>query len=78
LKEVEIMLGSFGWQELLLILAIVLVVFGAKKLPEIGRAIGKTLTEFKKGIKEAKRELEKEETEEKVKELEKEGEDKSG
>jgi sec-independent protein translocase protein TatA len=41
-----------GIQELLVILLICLLVFGASRLPEIGRALGKTINEFKKGLKE--------------------------
>lgn len=59
------MLGSFGWQELILILLIVLIIFGAKKLPEIGKALGRSLMEFRKGMKEAKKELEEEEEKDK-------------
>ena len=55
------MIGSFGWQELTLILLIVLLLFGAKKLPEVARSVGKALGEFKKGMKETKKELEEEE-----------------
>ncbi len=55
------MIGSFGWQELMLILLIVLLLFGAKKLPEVARSVGKALGEFKKGAKETKKELEEEE-----------------
>lgn len=43
---------GIGIQELLVILLICLLVFGANKLPEIGRALGKTINEFKKGFKE--------------------------
>ena len=39
---------TIGFWELILILLIVLLVFGAAKLPEIGRALGKALREFKK------------------------------
>ena len=39
---------TIGFWELVLILLIVLLVFGAAKLPEIGRAIGKAIKEFKK------------------------------
>lgn len=38
-----------GWQEILLLLVILLLLFGAKKLPELARALGKSLNEFKKG-----------------------------
>jgi len=43
---------GIGMQELLIILLICLLIFGAAKLPEIGRAIGKTIKEFKKSMKE--------------------------
>lgn len=43
---------GIGMQELLVILLICLLVFGANKLPEIGRAFAKTISEFKKGLKE--------------------------
>ncbi|MCM8768266.1 MAG: twin-arginine translocase TatA/TatE family subunit [Candidatus Omnitrophica bacterium] len=54
---------NIGAPELILILIILLILFGAKRLPEIGRAIGKTLGEFKKGLQEAKREIEESEQE---------------
>lgn len=43
---------GIGMQELIVILLICLLVFGANRLPEIGRALGKTISEFKKGLKE--------------------------
>lgn len=46
------MFGSFGPMEIGLILLIVLVIFGAGKLPEIGGAIGKSIKSFKKSIRE--------------------------
>jgi sec-independent protein translocase protein TatA len=46
------MFGSFGPMEIGLILLVVLVVFGAGKLPEVGGAIGKSIRSFKKSIKE--------------------------
>ena len=42
------MLGGLGGSEIVLILALALIVFGPKKLPEIGRSFGKTLSEFRK------------------------------
>ena len=45
---------GIGVPELLLILLICLLIFGAAKLPEIGRSLGKTISEFKKGMKEIK------------------------
>lgn len=44
----------FGYQELIIILVIVLIIFGAKKLPEIGAGLGKGITNFKKAIKDPK------------------------
>lgn len=41
---------GIGMPELLMILLICLLVFGAGKLPEIGRSFGKTISEFKKGM----------------------------
>ena len=43
---------GIGIQELLVILLICLLIFGAAKLPEIGRALGKTIKEFKKSMKD--------------------------
>jgi len=44
--------GSIGVPGLIIILVIVLIVFGPKKLPEIGGAVGKTLSEFKRSTRE--------------------------
>ncbi|GAB7388619.1 sec-independent protein translocase protein TatAD [Bacillaceae bacterium] len=46
------MLQSIGIPGLILILIIALIIFGPSKLPEIGRAFGRTLSEFKKATKE--------------------------
>ncbi|MFD1040043.1 twin-arginine translocase TatA/TatE family subunit [Virgibacillus byunsanensis] len=46
------MLSSIGFPGLILILIIALVIFGPKKLPEIGKAAGQTLREFKKSTNE--------------------------
>ncbi len=43
---------GLGWQELLFILLIALLLFGAARLPEIGRSLGRAMSEFKKGLKE--------------------------
>ncbi len=45
--------GSIGVPGLIIILVIVLIIFGPKKLPEIGGAVGKTLSEFKKSARDA-------------------------
>lgn len=46
------MFSNIGVPGLILILVIALIVFGPKKLPEIGKAVGQTLNEFKKSTKE--------------------------
>ncbi len=46
------MFGSFGWMELLLILFIVLIVFGAGKLPQLGEGVGKAIKGFKRSVNE--------------------------
>lgn len=46
-----------GGSEMILILFIVLLLFGAKKLPELSRSLGKSLGEFKKGKEDLEREL---------------------
>ena len=44
--------GSFGGQEMIIIFVIVLLLFGAKKLPELARGVGKSMGEFKKARKD--------------------------
>ena len=53
------MFSRIGWQEIVLILAVLLLIFGAKKIPEIARSLGKSLNEFKKGQQEGASESEK-------------------
>jgi sec-independent protein translocase protein TatA len=48
------MFGSLGMPELILILVIALIVFGPKKLPEVGRSLGKAMREFKRTTEEIK------------------------
>ena len=54
------MLGSIGMPELLLIFVVALLVFGPKKLPEIGKSLGKGLAEFKKASDDLKKTIENE------------------
>lgn len=49
--------GNLGFMEILLILVVVLLLFGAKRLPEIGASMGKGIREFKKSISDVDREL---------------------
>ena len=48
---------NIGFPELLVILLIVLLLFGAARLPEIARSLGKSIQEFKKGVKEIERDV---------------------
>jgi sec-independent protein translocase protein TatA len=43
--------GGIGWQELLIVLLIVLVVFGAGRLPQIGEGLGKAIRNLKRSLK---------------------------
>lgn len=43
---------GIGWGELVVILLIALLIFGANRIPEIARSLGKSLKEFKKGFNE--------------------------
>jgi sec-independent protein translocase protein TatA len=54
------MFGSIGMPELILIFVVALLVFGPKKLPEIGKSIGKGLLEFKKASEDLKKTIEQE------------------
>lgn len=54
------MFGSIGFPELLVIMTIALLVFGPKKLPEVGKSIGKALREFRRTSDEIKEKIEEE------------------
>ena len=54
------MLGSIGMPELIIIFLIALVIFGPRKLPELGRTLGKSLAEFKRASNELRSTLEEE------------------
>lgn len=62
------MLPSLGFPELLIIMVIALIIFGPRKLPELGRSLGKSLGEFRKASNELKSTLEEEIRMEEVKE----------
>lgn len=63
------MFGSLGIQEMILIFIIALIVFGPKRLPEIGRTLGKALGEFKKATDDFKSTIEREVRVEELKQL---------
>jgi sec-independent protein translocase protein TatA len=67
-----LLIGPLGWTELLIILFLILLFFGPKRLPEVAEAIGKSIRRFKKSTQEIKNEIESQDTEIK------EGEDKQG
>lgn len=50
------MIGRLGFPELLVILVIVILIFGANRLPELGRGIGKGIRNFKDATKDGQRE----------------------
>jgi len=51
------MFGNLGFGELMIILVIVLVLFGAKRIPEISASFGKGIREFKKNVNEVERSI---------------------
>ncbi len=55
-------MGSIGFGELLLILLLLVIIFGAKRLPDIGRGLGEAIRNFKKSVssKEPPKEIKKE------------------
>jgi TatA/E family protein of Tat protein translocase len=63
------MFGSLGIPELILIFIVALLVFGPKRLPEIGRTLGKALGEFKKATDDLKNTIEREVQVEELKQL---------
>jgi len=52
-----ILLFNLGWPELVLVFAALLLIFGAKRLPEIAQGLGKGVREFKKALKETEDEV---------------------
>jgi sec-independent protein translocase protein TatA len=46
------LIGGLGWPEILVILAVILLLFGSAKIPQLMRGLGSGINEFKKGIKE--------------------------
>ncbi|MCQ2181172.1 MAG: twin-arginine translocase TatA/TatE family subunit [Bacteroidales bacterium] len=47
-----LLFGSLGWPELLVIALIILLLFGAKRIPELMKSLGKGVKSFKEGVKE--------------------------
>ena len=63
------MFGTLGLPELLLIFVVALIVFGPRRLPEIGRTLGKALGEFKKATDDFKNTIEREVRVEELKQI---------
>ena len=53
-------MGSLGMQEIIVIFVLALIIFGPRKLPELGKSLGKSLAEFKKASNELKQTWEEE------------------
>jgi sec-independent protein translocase protein TatA len=54
--------GMLGMQELLVIFLVVLLLFGAKRIPEVMRSFGSGINEFKKGLREIEKEAKRDDT----------------
>jgi Tat protein translocase TatB subunit len=63
------MFGTLGGPEIFLILVVALIVFGPRKLPEIGKSVGKMLAEFRKASNDFKRTIEDEVESERLRDL---------
>ncbi|HAR20720.1 MAG TPA: twin-arginine translocase TatA/TatE family subunit [Cytophagales bacterium] len=59
LSHILLFLGGLGMPEMILILLIVILLFGAKKIPELARGLGRGIREFKDASKEIKSEIDK-------------------
>ena len=57
------MFGNLGAGEIVIIVLVILLLFGAKKIPELARGIGKGMSEFKKGLKDVETEIKSTDTE---------------
>ncbi|MBI1870309.1 MAG: twin-arginine translocase TatA/TatE family subunit [Chlamydiae bacterium] len=59
------MFGRIGWTEILIVLTILLILFGPKRIPELAKSIGQGIRLFKKGLKDVEKDVKSEEKEEK-------------
>lgn len=60
-------MGNLGWTEILIILGIALIIFGPRKLPQLGKSLGESLAQFRRASEDFKRTWEQEVDEEKYK-----------
>ena len=56
MSGLELFVGVAGYEILILLIVVVILIFGAKKLPELAKSIGRSSGEFKKGKQESERE----------------------
>jgi len=54
------MIGNLGFGELMVIFFVILLLFGAKRLPELARSLGKSISEFRRGVNSATEDIQKE------------------
>ena len=54
-----LLFGSFGWQEILIIALVILLLFGGKKIPELMKGLGKGVRSFKDGMNDITNDMEK-------------------
>jgi sec-independent protein translocase protein TatA len=66
------MFGNIGWGEVIIIMIVILLLFGARRIPEVMRSLGQGVREFKKSMNEVTSEIEKQPEEKKA------GEEKKG
>lgn len=59
-------MGRIGWTEILMLLVLAIILFGAKRLPELARAVGKSITEFKRGMNNLTDDIKKNDTDKKA------------
>ena len=52
MNQIFLLIGGLGAQELLILLAILLLLFGSTRLPQLPKGLGKSIREFKKGVNE--------------------------
>ncbi len=58
-------MGTLGWPELLIVLVVILVLFGASRLPKLARSLGDSMKELRKGLEEGESESSEQAAEEK-------------
>jgi sec-independent protein translocase protein TatA len=62
------MFGNLGAGEIILIVLVILLLFGAKKIPELARGLGKGMSEFKKGLKDVEKDIKETDEDKKIEE----------